>query len=146
MTTPRGVAAARTDNAQVFSFRLAAPLQLPNRIPAGKTWKAAAGRKAKARQLLALEVMALIGARPAQPLARASVQVFRHGIQAPDQDNLFASCKGLLDVLQPSTARRKYGLGIIAGDDPAHLELAVHHIKAAHRGEQGTVVVVREIA
>ena len=131
----------------VLTFRLAAPLQLPNRQRIAANWRAGAAEKKKARALLSSEIAALtVGQRPAEPWSLVSVQVFRHSIQEPDTDNLYASVKGLLDCLQPATQRRTYGLGIIANDKPSACELSVRHVKARHRTDQCTVVVIRELA
>lgn len=57
--------------------------------------------------MLASEVMVLtVGRRPAEPFRYAAVRVFRHSVQEPDTDNLYAACKGLLNVLQPVTGLR----------------------------------------
>lgn len=126
---------------------LAKPLKLPNRRNLGANWKAAHAARAAERRILSAEILAqLVGNRPEQPFAFAEVVVRRIGIRAPDYDNLWASAKALLDCLQPSTDRRKYGVGIIAGDDPKRLVLRVEHVQAPRLCEQRTVVVIRELA
>lgn len=84
----------------------------------------------------------MLGKIPAEPFARARVRVWRHGITPLDPDAITASAKMLLDVLQPQSRRHPYGLGVIANDDAASLELSVQWIKAARRVDQRTVVEV----
>ena len=118
-------------------IRLAAPLPLLN------VWERMHfTARSKFKTALAWEVLAEIGRKPATPIEVADITVWRHSIRAPDGDNLIA--KALLDVLQPASKRHPYGLGIIAGDDPAHLVLAVHHVQAATRTEQCTRIRIRE--
>ena len=131
----------------LIEFRLTAPLQLPNRQRISRDWRAGAAQKRRDRALLSAEIAALLaGQRPVEPLKIVSVQVFRHSIQEPDTDNLYAACKGLLDCLQPLAASRTYGLGIIANDKPSVCKISVHHVKAKHRTEQFTRVVIRELS
>ena len=133
----------------IIQFRLAAPLQLPNR-KSNLNWNAKGAMVKKAREQLAWEIRAaLAGQMPAQPFQFSSVQVFRHGIIEPDRDNLYASAKDLLDVLQPMRdvrPRRLFGLGIIADDKPSRCAFEIKHIKARHRTDQCTVVVIRQLA
>ena len=84
--------------------------------------------------------------RGAAPIDRARVTVIRHAIQEIDPDNLAASAKHLLDVLQPRSERHPHGLGLIAGDDPAHLVLDVQTEPALKRANQRTVVLIERIA
>lgn len=88
--------------------------------------------------------VALIGQRPAQPIAKSAVTIYRHSTHEPDMDGLVASAKIILDVLQPPSKRHPYGLGIIADDKASACDLTVRWIKAAHRPEQRTVIVVRD--
>lgn len=130
-----------------IQFRLAAPLKLPNRKGIARSRRAGAAMVKRERIVLASEIMALTaGRRPAAPFQHAMVQVFRHSVQEPDTDNLYAACKGLLDVLQPAAGNRVYGLGIIANDKPSVCRVEAHHARAARRVEQGTVVVIRELS
>ena len=123
-----------------YSFHLKKPLLLPNRK---KTLHWA--KQSQLIHALSQEVSHVIGQGPPQPLSKAHVRVFRYGIQEPDHDNLTASLKWLLDVLQPRSHRHPYGLGIIAGDDPEHLTSEIHHIQVKARSEQKTAVMIREI-
>jgi len=130
----------------IIQFRLPTPLQLPNRKQ-NLDWKIKGAITKKARQTLAWEIRTLInGQMPVNPFEFASVQIFRHGIIEPDRDNLYASAKDLLDVLQPVTARRSFGLGVIADDKPSRCAFDIKHVKAKHRPDQCTVVVIRELA
>ena len=122
-----------------YTFRLAAPLPLLN------AWERTHYRaKARHKVALAWEVLAAVGTKPAKPIDRAEVLIWRHSVREPDQDGLIA--KGILDVLQPASKRHPYGLGIIAGDDPAHLVCRIQHVTAKRRADQCTRVVIREIA
>lgn len=122
-----------------MTFRLAAPLPLLNE------WERMHFRaKGRHKTDLAWEILAALGRKPAQPIERAEVLVWRHSIRAPDQDGLIA--KRLLDALQPASKRHPYGIGVIAGDDPARLVFRIQHVRAKHRTDQCTVVVIRELA
>ena len=128
-------------------FRLPAPLRLPNRKGIARTRAAGAAQEKEARELLAWEIASMLaGQRPAEPLKYVQVSVFRHSLQEPDTDNLYASCKGLLDVLQPSGKRRTYGLGIIENDKPSRCLLKVRHIPVRYRTDQCTHVVIKAVA
>jgi len=131
----------------IIQFRLAAPLLLPNRKGIARSRAAGAARVKRERIVLASEVMALTaGRRPAVPFSYAAVRVFRHSVQEPDTDNLYAACKGLLDVLQPATGQRVYGLGIIADDKPGTCHIEAHHVPAARRVDQCTVVEITALS
>lgn len=100
----------------------------------------------KERERMAWEIASLLtGSRPVRPIKFVRVQVFRHSVGEPDTDNLYASCKPLLDVLQPATDRRTYGLGVIENDKPSRCELRAHDVKAPRRNEQFTRVIITEI-
>ncbi len=130
---------------QVITFRLAAPLKLPNRRSAAAHWGQAAGDKAKERRALALEIMSQVVPRPAVPFKFCTVQVWRFGIQEPDYDGLVSSTKRLLDVLQPLSPRCPDGLGIVENDKPTRLFLRVIPVRAKRRSDQCTRVLIREI-
>lgn len=105
-------------------FNIPYALVLPNRRGIASTRFSGAGKIRREREQMAWEIAAeLAGFRPAAPLKYARVQVFRHSTGVPDTDNLYASCKPLLDVLQPATDRRLYGLGVIQNDSPTRCEL-----------------------
>ena len=63
----------------------------------------------------------------------------------PDTDNLYAACKPLLDVLQPATDRRVYGLGIIENDKPTKCELRAFDAPLPNRQLPFTRVIITEI-
>lgn len=121
-------------------FRLGAPLRTLNEI------KRMHHRVySRYRASLALEVSALTtGRRPAVPFKRAYVRVERHSAGTVDQDNLQASIKPLMDILQPFSVRCPSGLGIIAGDDPASVRVDVLQFKCA-RGQGSTLVDISEV-
>jgi hypothetical protein len=128
-----------------ITFRLSAPLQLPNR-KMNLGWKAKGAITKKARELLSWEIRALIaGQIPDEPFLYSSVKVFRHGIIEPDRDNLYFSAKDLMDVLQPAITRRSFGLGVISDDKPSRCLFDIKHIKAPKRDAQCTVVVIQEL-
>jgi hypothetical protein len=77
--------------------------------------------------------------RPAQPINTARIVITRYSTQAPDTDGLYASVKGLLDILQPLSKRHPLGMGVIFNDSPQHLFLTVKH---AHSKEARTDVEI----
>lgn len=133
-------AAPEPPHVREYSFSLKKPLILPNRKK-GLHW----GAQSILINALSQEVSQALGQGPLQPLTRSHIRVSRYGIQEPDTDNLTASLKWLLDVLQPRSKRHPYGLGIIAGDDPAHLTHEIFHVQVRARVEQKTDVTIREI-
>ena len=82
--------------------------------------------KVRDRQSWGLLMLAALGRqrKPAAPLEHARVQFTRHSSRQGDDDNLRESFKLCRDLLQPSSKRNPGGLGLIAGDDPEHLEAA----------------------
>jgi hypothetical protein len=72
---------------------------------------------------LAEEIRYAAGVRAGAPMPFAVVIVTRHSPSEPDPDNLFASAKPLLDVLQPPARAYPFGLGLIVGDAPHQIEL-----------------------
>lgn len=88
--------------------------------------------RARARHLkeLAWEIRAAAGPPPATPLQRVKVTVHRYTPQALDPDGRDGIAKGILDVLQPCSKRHPLGMGYIAGDDPAHLELTTMLVRS----------------
>lgn len=123
-------------------FRLARPLPLLN-VQLRQHWS----KRGNERKDLAWEIVAALGrARPEKLIEFADICIWRHSVQRPDDDNLQASKKGLLDVLQPPSKRHPYGLGVIIGDDPGHLRSIIHHVKAQHRTDQYTVIRIRDLA
>lgn len=92
------------------------PLQLPTFNPMLRMhWS----KKRKIIQALSWEVVAALprNERPPTPLKNVNVMITRYGKTEPDEDNLKASSKLLLDVLQPMHPTvRPYGLGVILND------------------------------
>jgi hypothetical protein len=90
---------------------------------------------------LSAEIAALLGVRLASPpIEHAIITVTRYSVGTPDADALTA--KSLLDTLQPRSERHPYGLGVIAGDDPAHLTLHLSAALCHKRKEQRTEVQI----
>lgn len=79
---------------------------------------------------------------PPAPIVMAKVTIHRYTSGTPDPDGLGSVAKGILDVLQPCSKRHPLGLGFIAGDDPAHLELVVLTVKSAAKA---TRVIIEEL-
>lgn len=127
-------------------FNLPYALVLPNRRGIASSRLAGAGKVRKEREQMAWEIAAtLAGFRPRAPLKYVRVQVFRHSTGVPDTDNLYAACKPLLDVLQPATDRRVYGLGIIDNDKPSKCELRAFDAPLQTRQLPFTRVIITEI-
>lgn len=127
-------------------FILPYALKLPNAegIPSTRAWGAA--KIKKSRSEMAWEIAAaLSGVRPAKPMKYSRVQIFRHSFGVPDRDNLYTACKGLLDVLQPATGKRLFGLGLIENDCPSRCEVRPFDIKSPRLYEQFTRVIITEI-
>jgi hypothetical protein len=120
-----------------IAFTLPMLLDTPNRTR-GQHWAVTSAYKRRVAQ----EVWIALGCRlPATPIERCRVTVYRHSTRQPDDDNLAASMKPLLDALQPATAKRRYGLGLIADDAPGVCLMVPRWIKAT-RGNQFTRVVI----
>ena len=102
-------------------------------------------KKRTEKSQMAWEIRCQLAWLPSSPIHRAEVTVWRHSVRAPDQDNLEASVKPLLDVLQPASHLHPFGLGIIAGDDPEHVTTRVYHIRAGSLRDQKTLVRIRDL-
>lgn len=87
-------------------------------------------RRRKVLKEIAWEVRRLGGVPPPEPLARARVTIHRYTTGTLDEDGLPAVAKGILDVLQPCSLKHPLGLGWIASDGPACLELQVLVVKS----------------
>lgn len=116
-------------------------LPSPNRTHS-RHWAVAAER----RRLWAWYVkLALIGqVLPAEPIRYAYVRIERHSSGGLDIDNLYASAKAVLDVLQPFGPRRPLGLGIIAGDDSKKLNLEVVNVLIGRGVQKKTIILISE--
>jgi hypothetical protein len=57
---------------------------------------------------------------------------------------MVGGAKALLDVLQPPSKRHPYGLGVIAGDDPAHLTVEYRSVQASRRRDQKMVIEITD--
>jgi hypothetical protein len=73
-----------------------------------------------------------------------AVDVVSHRVKAGemDWDNVHAGLKPLLDVLQPATEKRKYGLGLIASDRIADLERPTITVYPAKRADERTTITI----
>ena len=74
--------------------------------------------------------------KQSEPPHRARVLIIRHSTHQPDQDNLFASVKWILDSLVER--------GQLMDDSPEHLELTVQW-QRAKRGQGGTTIEVEPL-
>lgn len=130
-----------------LTFTLAAPLPLLN--PMLRTHWSKRRRELKALSRAVWEAIIVVpGQRlPAAPYQRAKIAVLRRSPGHPDPDNLAASVKPLCDVLQPLTAKRKYGLGIIIndGEDCLGKGVAICAERVAHKTEQCTLVTIEDL-
>lgn len=107
------------------------------------------------RKAIAWQVkLAVLGQIPPQPFARARVTITRHSPGVPDTDNLWGGVKGLVDCLvapgSPVVVKGKprlphpFGLGLVADDNPARMELVVRAEKCP-RGQAKTEIVIEEL-
>jgi hypothetical protein len=100
----------------------------------------------RAKWSLSRSVMVAIGGPrylPIVPLQRARVTVTRYG-RTMDLDNLYASVKGLGDILCVASKTHPAGLGFIVDDAPSCLELIVRQEHARPRDAK-TVVRIEPI-
>lgn len=125
----------------LISLRLGL-LASPNRTHS-RHWAVAAKR----RKALAWEVWAALQgqSRPESPIRLAYVRIARCSSGRLDIDNLYASAKPLLDVLQPLTPRRPLGLGIIAGDRDDQLCLTVANATIPRSEKPHTLVWISDL-
>jgi hypothetical protein len=124
-------------------IRFELPFALPtlNAMLRENHWK-----RSGTRDYLAWQVLAALGRqRPSSPILRARIRVERHSTGTIDPDGRDASCKSLLDVLQPSSKRHPAGLGVISNDSPGALTLVVVPVRVRRRAEQKTIVTIEEI-
>lgn len=100
----------------------------------------------RARSDLAWEIAARLGPRPAEPIIKARVTVYRYSIRLVDPDGLYGTVKDLLDVMCPSTRTHPFGLGLMFDDDAEHCELTVKQFKVPHVRDVRTEVTVENCA
>jgi len=120
-------------------------LTLPYRLPLwNQIMRMHWAKRTRELRIVAWHVLAAMAKekvrRPAKPIERARVTIRRYSPKVPDKDGL--SAKHLLDILQPLSKRHPCGLGIIAGDDPEHLESTIEHV---HSFETRTDVTIEAI-
>jgi len=130
-TTEGGVVVDGRNLAHNLLLQFELPFRLPTLNPQLRMhWST----KRKELLTLAWEIHAAIprAVRPAVPLTGIEVEIDRYGPQRPDDENLKASAKWLLDVMQPvHEKKRPYGLGVILEDAKSCVhELRVHHVKS----------------
>jgi hypothetical protein len=125
----------------VVCFTLGAPTKTLNEIRGMNHFAYGRHRLAVAREIAALTV----GQRPTSPLTRARIRIERHGSRDIDPDNLAASAKIVLDVLQPYHAtQRPDGLGFIASDAPSCLSLEIVPVRSSRAGAKTIVQIFGE--
>lgn len=119
-----------------FEFSLLDPLPLLN-VWERMHWH----KKKRVKRGMAWQIHRQIGKLPDRPLAQCEIEVDRYSSgREPDQDNLSASVKGLLDILKKCSTRNMLGLGLIADDSPECIKRqTIRHVPCA-RGEERTFV------
>jgi Holliday junction resolvase RusA-like endonuclease len=106
--------------------------KLPNSL-LGAHWTVRAGH---AKSWHRKVEKAIIGAKPAKPLARARVTLVRSSPRPPDFDGLVGSFKPVLDALKH--------LGVIEDDTMIHIGQPDYRWEKAKRGSSSIRVVVEE--
>jgi hypothetical protein len=104
-------------------------------------------QRSRDKRNLSWEVMAALGGPrwfPRPPLRHVKVTIIRCSSGRLDKDNLWASCKGLLDCLCATSPRHPDGLGIIEDDRDGLLDLEVRQ-STAPPGAGSTVVRIESI-
>lgn len=104
--------------------------------------------RSRARREWAWDLRAALGRqpRPAVPFARARVVIERRSIRTPDRDGLYGGAKGVVDCLLPQSKRHPTGLGFVADDTPAVMDLEVRAVRVATLLEQKTIITITELA
>src|SRR5580765_3392856 len=74
-------------------------------------------------------------------LRKVRVHIERHSTIEPDPDGLDGAKKLVLDVLQPSSKRHPYGIGVIANDNSQCVESTVKHVKCKGGVKKTRIVV-----
>ena len=64
-----------------------------------------------------------------QPVRLEITRLWGKRQRAMDLDNLYGSCKHLIDALKRPKGRSRKGLSVILDDDPSHIFLTVSQIK-----------------
>lgn len=106
-------------------------------------WSARRKHDSRWKQLVALETR---GKRPGKPLERALVVCTRFSCAspAPDDDNLRASFKPLIDALVGNRNDPDDPTRIFADDSPEHMT-AEYHWEPCPRGQGRVVIEVTEV-
>ncbi|MGO2959289.1 MAG: hypothetical protein ACTIDN_09670 [Acetobacter sp.] len=136
----------------IIRFELPFAYSLPNKTNGQHYFAATRDKNAMHRAVAA----ASVGLRPPEPFQRARVEIERHGVRAPDPDNLTGGAKRLIDCLTTprllnvrtegarQRVKNKRGLGFIIDDGPEHIVLNVRHVPA-RLCAQKTVMTITEI-
>lgn len=137
---------------RTIRFELPFAYALPNRTNGQHYFAATRDKRAIQRAV----AHASAGLVPPEPFQRASVSIERHGVRAPDPDNLIGGAKRLIDCLTTprllnvrtegarQRVKNKRGLGFIIDDGPEHITLTAKHVPA-RLCCQKTVVTITEI-
>ena len=137
---------------RTIRFELPFAYALPNRTNGQHYFAATRDKRAIQRAV----AHASAGLVPPEPFQRASVSIERHGVRAPDPDNLIGGAKRLIDCLTTprllnvrtegarQRVKNKRGLGFIVDDGPEHITLTAKHVPA-RLCCQKTVVTITEI-
>ncbi|GBQ10393.1 hypothetical protein [Acetobacter cerevisiae] len=137
---------------RTIRFELPFAYALPNRT-LRQHWRAATKDK---RTMQRAVMAATAGQTLTEPMQRAHILIERHGVRAPDPDNLVGGAKRLIDCLttprllnvrKPGTRQRvknKRGMGFVVDDGSEHVTLEVKHVPA-RLCAQKTVVTITEI-
>ena len=83
-----------------------------------------------------------LGYSPKTPIKRCIVVVERHSAGMPDWDNLYGSCKSILDALVSPTKRNPHGIGLIEDDNPNVIQSLQATPFKGKKGEGRTVIRV----
>lgn len=129
---------------EVMNFSIPKLLPLLNERPMGRSLPVRQQKAiaAKAQVDLAWTVVKAIGRRPVVPIGKCRITIERHGMRAPDDDNLHGSVKTLVDILCLQSKSHPRGLGIITDDKNGLCETRATFVKANHRVDQKTVVTI----
>lgn len=137
---------------KTIRFEIPFAYALPNRT-LHQHWGVATKAKHKMQRAV---MAAAAGQVPSEPIQRAHILIERHGVRAPDPDNLIGGAKRLIDCLTtpkllnvrtPGAHQRlknKRGLGFVVDDGPEHVVLDVRHVPARLYAQK-TVVTITEI-
>lgn len=139
MASLRGVASKPAPDRVAFSIPHLLPL--PNATN-GKHW--AAGHAYRKRLLPMVAAYAHLWAG-CVPMERARITIVRHSTGEPDEDNLRASVKPLIDLLLVLSKTHPHSLGLVVDDTRWRVEQVVASVRVSKRAEQRTEVIVERL-